>query len=156
MRTPDHVNGSPQPHIHGPRTHSDASNKDLIDALFEQGKRLIREEVKLARSEIREEAAQAGKSAGMIGGGAWLLHAGGLAFGAFLMGLLALWLPFWASALVVSVLFLGVGALVANAGRTSLKKVSLKPEQTMQTLKEDKAWMNETMHAVKSRRRAEA
>jgi VIT1/CCC1 family predicted Fe2+/Mn2+ transporter len=152
---PERFNGGSQANF-GSRVHGDAETSDLISAFFDQAKRLVREEVKLAKSEIREEAAQAGKGAGMLGGGAWLLHVGGLAFGAFLMGLLAIWLPFWASALIVSVLFLGVGALVANAGRTAIKKVSLKPEQTTQTLKEDKAWINETMHAVKLRRHAEA
>lgn len=155
MRPGTEFNERSQPYG-APRPHGDASNRDLLDGLVEQAKRLIREEVKLARAELKQEAALAGKSAGMMGGGAWLVHAGGLAIGAFLMGLLALWLPFWASALIVSVLFLGGGALMANAGRTSLKKVSIKPEQTLQTLKEDKAWMTETMHAVKSRRHAEA
>lgn len=143
-------------HNGGHRPLEGASNKDLIDGLVTQAKRLLREEVRLARSELREDARRAGKSAGVIGGGVWLLHVGILAFGAFLIGLLALLLPFWAAALIVSVLFLGVGALMAKSGTDTLKKTSLKPEQTLQTLQEDKAWMSETMHAVKSRRHAEA
>ena len=77
-------------------------------------------------------------------------------FAAFLVALLDLVMPLWAAALIVAVVLLGVGAIVTEMGTQKLKKTSLKPEQTIQTLEEDKAWMRRTMHAGTSRRHATA
>ncbi|MDQ3265648.1 MAG: phage holin family protein [Myxococcota bacterium] len=130
--------------------------KELLASLFEQGKVLLKEEVRLAKEELRTEAKQVGASAGAVGGGAVLLHTGALVFAGCLVAALNLVLPLWAAALLVSALLIGVGALVARGGVNKLKKTNLKPEETLQTLKEDKEWLRRTMHAGTSQRRVTA
>lgn len=130
--------------------------KDLLTSLFEQGKVLVQEEVRLAKSEMRAEVKKVTASAGAVGGGALLLLTGWLVFSAFLVVLLDLFLPLWAAALIVSVLFLGVGAAMAMAGIKKLKNANLKPTETIETLREDKEWLRKTMRAATSNTRATA
>ncbi|GII80021.1 hypothetical protein Sru01_50030 [Sphaerisporangium rufum] len=101
---------------------------------------LFRQEVELAKTEIREEAGKASKAAGMLGGAGFA--------GAISAVLLSLALVFalanvmdagWA-ALIVGVLWAIAGAVLYNTGRSRMREVSPKPEQTVQTLKEDARW----------------
>lgn len=130
--------------------------KELLASLFGQGKVLLQEEVRLAKAELRTEVKKVTASAGAVGGGAVLLHTGLLVFSGFLVALLDLFMPLWAAALVVSVLLLGVGAFLALGGIKKLKTANLKPEETIETLKEDKEWLRRTMHAGTSNKRATA
>ena len=139
---------------HPESPYHDTPTKELIQDLMGQGKILLREEVRLAKEELRTDAKQVGKSAGMVGAGGVLLHTGMLVSAAFLVVLLDLLMPLWAAALIVAVVLLGVGAIVTNTGTRKLKETNLKPEQTIQTLEEDKAWMRRTMHAGTSKRHA--
>ncbi len=141
---------------HGQPGYQQMPTKDLLASLFEQGKVLLKEEVRLAKEELRTEAKQVGASAGAVGGGAVLLHTGALVFAGFLVAVLNLFLPLWAAALLVSALLIGVGAFLARGGVNKLKKTNLKPEETLQTLKEDKEWLRRTMHAGTSQRRVTA
>ena len=88
--------------------------------------------------------------------GAGLAAAGGLALTAFLILVIGNILngAYWAGALIVGVLFLLVGALIARSGINNMKEQSLKPEETIETLREGKQWLQqeardlrgETMH----------
>ena len=76
-------------------------------------------------------------------GGTALLSLG--AFGAltaFLIALGAVWMPVWASALIVTVVY-GIAAFVlAQTGKKKLHEAApLVPEQTAQTVKEDIEWV---------------
>jgi len=130
--------------------------KELLSGLFEQGKILVREEVSLAKAELRGEVKRVTASAGAVAGGGLLLHTGLLVFSAFLVLLLNLWLPAWAAALIVAAALLGGGAFLVKGGLTKLKQVDLKPEQTIQTLKEDKEWLQKTIRGGTSNTRATA
>ena len=95
---------------------------------------LIRQEVALAKAEVRQSATRAGKGAGMLAGS-------GLA-GHFVLLFLsvALWWGLGAatghawSALIVAVLWAIVGAVLAVVGRSQLKAISGVP-QTTETVK---------------------
>ncbi|WP_052518063.1 phage holin family protein [Archangium violaceum] len=121
----------------------------LVGEFFDQGKRLIRAEIALAKTELRQEATKVKAGSVMVGAGGLLLFIGALAFAAFAIILLGYALPLWAAALIVTVLFLGIGAGVAMAGIKSLKQVHA-PNQTIQTLKEDSQWASRTFQSVKS------
>jgi hypothetical protein len=136
--------------------YSDLPTKELLGSLFEQGKILLKEEVRLAKAEVRTEAKRAAASAGAIGAGGILLHTGLLVFAGFLVIALDLLLPLWAAALIVAVVLLGAGAFLAKGGVAKLKKVDLKPEQTLETLKEDKEWLTSVMRGGTSKTRATA
>ena len=121
----------------------------LVGEFFDQGKRLIRAEVALAKTELRQELTKAKAGAVLVGAGAVLLFLGGIAFMLFACAALATVLPWWAATLIVTVLFLGIGAGIAMAGIKSLKQVHA-PNQTIQTLKEDSQWASRTFQSVKS------
>nr|WP_255663113.1 phage holin family protein [Myxococcus sp. RHSTA-1-4] len=116
---------------------------------MEQGRRLLRAEITLARAELRSEAKKASAGAGLLAGGGVVLLLGALTFVGFLVAALAMALPVWASALIVAVVLLAVGAAVAWVGLGRLKRLH-GPQRTIQTLKEDGQWASRTAHSMKS------
>ena len=101
---------------------------------------LMRQEVELAKVELKEEAAKAGKSAGMLG-------AAGFAGYMFLVLLsfaagygLGSQIGYGWGTLIVAAIWAVIGAVLFVLGRSRLKRVSPKPERTIQTLKEDAQW----------------
>ncbi len=121
----------------------------LLGEFFDQGKRLIRAEVTLAKTELRQEMTKFKAGGVMLGAGAVLLFIGGIAFMLFACALLAEVLPWWAATLIVTVLFLGIGGGVAYVGIQRMKQLHA-PEKTIQTLKEDSQWASRTFQSVKS------
>lgn len=102
--------------------------------------KLMRQEVALAKVELKEEATKAGKASGVLGGAG--------AVGYLVLVFLSLALMFaldnvmgigWA-ALLTAVLLGIVAAVLFVVGRNKLKQVNPKPEQTVETLKEDVQW----------------
>jgi uncharacterized membrane protein YqjE len=114
---------------------------ELLRELGDEISTLVRQEIALAKVEIAEKTKPAVASAGMFGGTA-LLGLG--AFGAlttFLIALIALWVPVWASALIVTVVYGIVAFVLAQTGKKKLHEAApLVPEQTAQTVKEDIEW----------------
>jgi uncharacterized membrane protein YqjE len=101
---------------------------------------LVKQELTLARTELKEEAAKAGKGAGMLGGAgvAGLLA---LMLGSFALAyLLDNWMPVELAFLIVTLLWAIVGAVLAARGRKELKNSNPQLPETQQTLKEDAAW----------------
>lgn len=123
--------------------------KELVTELLDQGRRLVRAEVQLARAEVKSEVKKASAGAGVLAGGGVVLLLGAFTFVAFLVIALAGVMPLWASALLVAVVLLAGGAGIAYAGLQGMKKVH-GPTKTIQTLKEDGQWASRTMHSMKS------
>lgn len=104
---------------------------------------LLKQEVELARAELKAEAAKAGKGAGLLGG-AGLAGYLVLLFTSFaLMFLLDNWMPVELAALLTAVLWGIVAAVLAASGRKALKETNPQLPRTQQTLKEDAAWASE-------------
>ena len=102
---------------------------------------LVRQEIALAKLELRESVKGLAKDAGKLGTAAGLGLFGGLALLAFvIIGLGDLINNYWLSALIVAVLLLGAAAIMAKGALDHMKKNNLKPEETVQTLIEDKRW----------------
>ncbi|HET9450253.1 MAG TPA: phage holin family protein [Aggregicoccus sp.] len=123
--------------------------KTVVSEFLDQGKQLLRAELKLARTELRAEAKKATAGSGMLAAGGVVLLLGAMALVAFLVIALAYVMPLWASALLVTVLLLAIGAGVAMAGAKRLKTIHA-PTKTIQTLKEDGQWASTTMRSAKS------
>lgn len=121
----------------------------LIAGLLKDLQDLVRAEVQLAKTEVKEDAVAAGRGIGFIAGGALI----GLVGFVFLMLALTFfldrWLALWVSALLVAVLLVVVAAILVMSGRTQLSTASLMPEQTIATLKEDQAWAKQQINSVK-------
>lgn len=113
---------------------ADRSLGDLISEVTGDLSTLMRQELDLAKAELQQSATRAGKGAGMLGGAA---IAG---YFVLLFASVALW---WAigsatglgwSALIVAVIWGIIGAVLAVAGRKSLRSVGGLPK-TADTVK---------------------
>ncbi len=121
----------------------DRSLGELFAELSRETSNLVRQEVQLAKTELSDKASQAGKDIGFLAVGGAVAYAGFLALLAAITALLALWMPVWVSALIVGVVVAGIGYFLVRKGLNDLKRVDLKPTQTIETLKEDKEWVKE-------------
>jgi len=102
---------------------------------------LVRQEVRLATTEVTGKATRAGKQLGLLVAGGAITYAGFLALLAtIIIGLGQLGLPWWLAALIVGVVVTGVGAVLIQQARTALMRTDLMPQQTVDTLKEDVEW----------------
>jgi len=117
-----------------------ASTGHLVSEVVTDISTLFRQEVALAKAEVRDEAKKAGKGAGMFAG------AGGAGYFAALFVLLAIMFGLgevmalgWA-ALIVAVVLGAAAAVLALKGRTTVRKVHPAPTQTVETLREDVQW----------------
>ncbi len=114
---------------------------DLVNRLTTELGDLMTAHVDLAKAELRQEAVQAGKGAGMLGaGGVAALVAAVMLSAAAAWALAETMAPGWAFLIVGMVWAAAAGALAA-VGRNRLADVNPKPEQTMTELKEDKRWL---------------
>jgi len=121
----------------------DRSLGELFSELAQETSTLVRQEVQLAKTEFSEKASQVGKDVGFLAVGGAVAYAGFLVLLAAITALLALWMPVWVSALIVGVVVAGVGYFLVRKGLNELQRVDLKPNQTIQTLKEDKEWVKD-------------
>jgi prepilin signal peptidase PulO-like enzyme (type II secretory pathway) len=133
---------------------ADKSTPELLQELLENGRIIIGEEVRIARAELRDEAKKAGKAGAAFGAGGVLLHVALLCFAGCLIALGALVMPVVLSALIVAVLFGGIGAAALYWAKNKTKDIY--PDQTVRTLKEDKEWAKGMMQSVRSERHASA
>lgn len=108
---------------------------ELLSDLTRDVSTLMRQEVELAKVELKESATKAGKGAGMMAGAAWAGHL------TMLFLSLALW---WAlgqliglgwSAVVVAVIWGIVAGVLASMGRKELNTIKGMP-RTAETVKE--------------------
>jgi len=104
--------------------------------------KLVNQEVELAKLEVRQEAKKAGKIAGAFGGAGVAGYFAALFLSLTVMFALAAWFDSltWA-ALAVGVVYAIVAAVLVARARAQAKSLNPVPEQTVQTLKEDKEWL---------------
>jgi uncharacterized membrane protein YqjE len=119
----------------------DESVGQLVSQLTTDVGQLTRQELALAKAELQAEAKKAGKGAGMLGGAAfagWMV--------ALFLSLTVMWALdeamdlIWA-ALIVAAIWAVVAAVLATTGRKELREVNPKPDQTVESLKEDAKWL---------------
>lgn len=113
---------------------------ELFAELSQETSTLVRQEVTLAKTELSQKAATAGKNIGFLAVGGAVAYAGFLALLAAIAVILALFLPWWLAALIVGVVVTAVGAALVQKGLSTLRQMDVVPQETVQTLKEDKAW----------------
>jgi uncharacterized membrane protein YqjE len=101
---------------------------------------LIRQEMDLAKTELKTEVTRTGKGTGMLGGAgaAGYLMLFFLSFA--LMYLLAEVMPLWIAAVATGVVWGIVAAVLALRGRKEMKQSNPQLPMTQQSLKEDVQW----------------
>lgn len=100
------------------------STAELIRRATDQLSTLVRDEIALARAEMSEKLAHAGKGAGLFGGAGLVALYG--VFGVLAAAVLGLArvMPGWAAALVVGGFLLVVAGLMAALGRGQVRKAT--------------------------------
>jgi hypothetical protein len=115
---------------------TDSSVGKLIGEVTSDLSKLVRQELELAKAEVKQEATKSGKAVGMLGG------AGFAGYMVALFLSIALW---WAlanvmdegwAALIVAALWAVIATVLAMVARKRLRTVNPRPERTIQTLKE--------------------
>jgi hypothetical protein len=113
-----------------------ASVGELLSEVSRDFSTLMRQEVALAKAEVKTEVAKASKGAGMLGA------AGFAGYMVLLFLSIALWwgleniMDAGLAALIVAALWAVIGAVLYSVGRKALKTVNPKPERTVETVKE--------------------
>ena len=120
----------------------DRPASELLRQLSDQTTTLVRQEIELAKLELRDKTRKAGLGAGMFGGAGLF---GVYAFGALtacIILALATFLPGWLAALIVALVYGAVAGVLALRGKAKVKEAGpLVPEQAVDTTKEDVRWV---------------
>lgn len=128
----------------GGRLDGQRSMGTLLRDLAEGSASLVRQEVRLARIEVSSMLKSVGTGTAEIAVGGVLALLGLLAL---LTGIVLLpgdqWMKdnYWLAALIVTLIAGGVAAFFAKRGLALLSPKSLKPDETIASLKEDKEWL---------------
>lgn len=113
---------------------------DVLKDIVGNVQQLIRAELRLARTEIREEVGKASRGITVIAiGGVTAV----LGLGLFMLAAvyaLALVVPSWAAALIVAVVAVLTAGVMIATGVQHLKQVTLPPPKTVATLQENLQW----------------
>jgi uncharacterized membrane protein YqjE len=123
---------------------------DLLKQLTTDTGDLVRQEVALARAEIRQVGGTLARDGTRLGIALGLALAGALALTAFLVIAIGdLFNNYWLGALVVGLVLLAVGAVLAKSAINDVKRRGLTPDQTLASLKENAAWAKQETREVK-------
>jgi len=113
---------------------------EIVQDVMRDVGEVVRGEIRLARAEVTEKAAKAGKAGGMLGVAALCGVMGFAALVTTGIAALALVMPLWLAALLMSVLLVCIAAAAYAGGRAKLKDINPVPERTVQTVKDDIQW----------------
>lgn len=123
---------------------------ELIGQLTNDAALLVRQEVALAKAELRETGSTLAQDGAKIGIAAGLALLGAIAATLFLILVIGDLLDnYWLSALIVSILFLGIAAYLGKNALADIKRRGVKPDQTIETLREDADWAKREVKEVK-------
>ena len=123
----------------------------LLQQLAEESATLVKQEVALAKAEMSRNIKSAVRDAVMVAVGGGLALLGLIVLLAALVILLGDALDnYWLGALIIGLLFLAIGGLLAVSNLNKLKHEELAPERTIQTLQEDKRWIQKEIKQVKT------
>jgi uncharacterized membrane protein YqjE len=124
---------------------------ELLKQLASETTTLVRQELDLAKAEMREKAEKAGPGFGMWGaaGVTALLALGSLT--AFLILALDGAVPNWLAALIVGLVYAAIAGVLYVRGKQRVEEAgSPLPEQTIETIKEDVQWAKHPTTSAKT------
>ena len=116
---------------------------DLFSDLASDMSSLVRQEVALAKLEVTQKAKHVGRNVGYLVVGGAVAYAGLLAVIAAIIMLLDRYMPTWGAALLVGVVVALIAWLLIGKALAGLQQTDLTPRETVETLKEDAAWVKQ-------------
>jgi uncharacterized membrane protein YqjE len=124
-------------------TGDDRSLGQIVSDVAEDLSTLVRQELDLAKTEAKQEATRAGKGIGMLGGAGVAGHLALVFISLCAMFVLNNAVPIEVAALIVTVFWAIVAALLALTGKKALDHTNPALPQTQRSLKEDAAWVKQ-------------
>jgi putative superfamily III holin-X len=118
---------------------------ELVGQLTRETRDLVRKEVHLAATEMRQKAEVAKTQAKWIGIGGALANTGLIVVAAAIVIALDALMPLFLAALIVAAAFLGAGYWFAQKGAHELSEIKPMPERALMSLKENKVWLREQL-----------
>ncbi len=120
---------------------------ELVSQASQQLSQLVREELRLAQAEMSEKGKRFGKGGGMFGGAGVVAFVGLQALAATAIAALALALPVWASALIITGVLFAIAAVLATMGKKQVGRAKPPtPEQAIDSVRADVAEIKERAH----------
>jgi hypothetical protein len=116
---------------------------ELLGELANESSALVRDEIELAKQEMNERIVGLKAGAVLTAAGSGVALLGLLSLTATAVIALAQVVGFLYSALIIGVALLVIGGIVISLGVSRLKQTSLRPEQTIETMRENKEWLKE-------------
>jgi len=114
---------------------------ELLKQLAEETTTLMRQELELAKAEMREKGSQAGSAFGMWGAAGVVGLATLGALTAFFILVLDIAMPAWAAALIVTAVYAAIAGVLFLRGKRRVQEMgSPAPQQTIESMKEDLKW----------------
>lgn len=119
----------------------DESIGTLVSEVAQDVTQLFRQEVQLAKVELREEASKAAKAGGFLAGAGFAGYMVAVLISLAVVFALGAIMPLGWAAVIVAVIWAIVGAVLYATGRRRMKTVNPVPQQTVESLKEDVQWL---------------
>lgn len=123
----------------------DRSLGELFSELSQETSKMLHQEVELAKTEMSRKVFQLIKDIAFLIIGGMVLYTGLFPLiGAAVIGLwLAVpeYISLWMSCLIIGFVFIGTGLFFLLKGIKNLKREDLKPQKTIESIKEGKEWV---------------
>jgi Putative Actinobacterial Holin-X, holin superfamily III len=126
-------------------SNSEPSLAQLLTGIVNDAKELMRQELALAKHEIREDLRRTKAAMLSLGIGIGVAAIGGLLLILMLVHLLnaLAGLPLWACYGIVGGLFLFIGGVLLLIAKNTIARIDVVPPQTVETMKENVQWIKE-------------
>jgi uncharacterized membrane protein YqjE len=124
---------------------------ELLRRVTNDSGELVRQEIALAKVEMRQSLSMLAQDATKASIGLGLALVGVLALATFLITGLGSLLDgrYWLSALIIGVIFLAIGIVLARNALADIKRRGIVPDQTTESLRRDAAWAKREAGEVK-------
>jgi Flp pilus assembly protein TadB len=114
---------------------------ELFHNLTAESRLLLRQEVQLAKAELKQSATRMSRGAGFVSAAGFLGNAALLCLIAAIVAGLATFMALWLAAFIVAIVIGAIAVVVGNKGLSIIKHTEVAPEQTIQTVREDVVWL---------------
>lgn len=123
---------------------------ELFKELAQDSSVLMRQEIALAKMEMRENFSNLTRDMVRMAIGGGLLLVGLLALTAFMVvGLGDVLDNYWLGALIVGAVYALIGGIMLMRGKKGMQEEDLRPDQTLDSLQADKRWAQAEVQQVK-------
>jgi uncharacterized membrane protein YqjE len=113
---------------------------EIVSDVTQDLTELLRQEMELAKTELKQEVAKAGKGVGLVGGAGVAGHLFLLFVSLTAVFALDEAMPLWAAALIVSALWGVAAAVLGLTGKKAIQEANPQLPKTQRSLKEDAQW----------------